>query len=172
MPVPYRRLGRVVKTHGTDGEVSVMATEDLTVVCEGSEPVWIVPPPEAGAVSRTLTAVRTGPRGQLVRLSGIDTAALAHEIVGRWLLVAGAGELQDDQEQTLVGLEVVDRVRGGIGTVTDVIVTGANDVLVVTGGPFGEVLVPVIGEVIRGVDEAAGTIDVVLLEGLIEGDQP
>lgn len=170
MPAPYRRLGRVLKAHGTNGEVSVAATTDLTVLASAETAVWIVPPPASGAVPHVITSVRSGPRGPLVRVSGVDQAADAHELAGRWLLARGE-ELPAEQEgEAFLGMTVHDRERGEIGIVSDVIVTGANDVLVVTDGPFGEVLVPVIEDVIRGIDEDSHVIDVVLLDGLIDGD--
>ena len=170
MPVPYRRLGRVMKAHGTDGEVSVAATTDLTVLASAAATVWIVPPPPSGAIPHAITTVRSGPRGPLIRLSGVESAADAHELAGRWLLARGEEMPAEEGSDLLVGMHVRDRLRGDIGTVADVIVTGANDVLVVTGGPFGEVLIPVIEDVIRGIDEELHVIDVVLLDGLIDGD--
>lgn len=170
MPVPYRRLGRVLKAHGTDGEVSVAATTDLTVFLSSAEPVWIVPPPPPGALSHIVTSVRTGPRGSLVRFSGVDTAADAHDLAGRWLLGRGVELPVDAGIDGLVGMAVHDSKRGNLGVVSDVIVTGANDVLVVSGGRFGEVLIPVIDDVIIEVDEAARLIEVVLLDGLIDED--
>ena len=169
MPVPYRRLGRVAKAHGTDGEVSVVAAGGLTALRPGTD-VWIVPPPETGAHVRQIAGVRTGPKGPLVRLSDIDSSAKAHEIVGRWLLGRGVEPEATDVSDVLIGMRVHDRVRGDIGVVTDVIVTGANDVLVVDDGPFGQVLVPVIEDVILGIDEASRVVDVALLDGLIDED--
>ena len=111
MPVPYRRLGRVLKAHGTDGEVSVAVATDLTVLMSDAEPVWIVPPPASGAVARTITGIRPVTRGVLVRLSGIDTAADAHEIAGRWILGRGEESAAEEGSDVLVGMAVRDRTR-------------------------------------------------------------
>lgn len=127
-----------------------------------------MPPPEAGAVIRTLTEIRETPGGALVRLSGIESLADAHEIVGRYLLARG--EEAEVEAEHLVGYAVIDAERGFVGTVDEIIHTGANDVLVLAGGPFGEVLVPVIPDVIESVDEAERTIFVRLLEGLLPED--
>jgi 16S rRNA processing protein RimM len=62
---------------------------------------------------------------------------------------------------------VFDGERGLIGEITDVIITGANDVWVIE-GPFGEVLIPVIDQVIGDIDEEAGTVHITLLPGLID----
>ena len=61
-------------------------------------------------------------------------------------------------------MSVVDEARGVLGEIVEVIVTGANDVWVVD-GPFGEVLLPVIDDVVLDVDEEARTAQVRLLAG-------
>ena len=65
---------------------------------------------------------------------------------------------------------MTDTARGVLGDVVDVIVTGANDVWVVEGGPHGRVLLPVIDPVILSVDLEARTAEVELLPGLIEDE--
>jgi 16S rRNA processing protein RimM len=169
MPAPYRRLGRITKVHGTQGEVWIAPREDLSSSFLTSHPVWIVPPATSGATARSITDVRPGPKGWLIRIGGIADAAQAHEVVGRYLLAAG-DEPPAEGADELIGLDVHDAERGYIGTVTEVIETGANDVLVLHDGPFGEVLVPVIETVIAEIDEDAGTLHVTLLPGLIDED--
>lgn len=130
--------------------------------------VWVVPPPVRVRPYRVLDA-RRGPKGAIVTLEGCATAADARELAGRWLLAAEA-DLPEPAAAAhdVLGFAVTDGRRGYLGVVTDVIITGANDVLVVDDGPFGQVLVPVIEQVIDYVDENAETITVDLLEGLID----
>lgn len=170
MPAPYKRLGRIIKTHGTQGEVTVAPGDGLSFVRSAGLSVWVVPPPPGGAVPHTILDLRSGPKGPLVRLSGVEDAAGAHDLVGRWLLVAGdeAPELPEDDD--VIGFEVVDATRGLLGSVTEVIVTGANDVWVVEGERFGQVLIPVIDQVVTGIDRSGRSIAVQLLEGLLEED--
>ncbi len=168
MPAPYRRLGRIVKAHGTNGEVAVESAGDLAFVFESGADVWIVPPPASGAVARRIEGLRQGPKHALVRITGVSTSAEAHEAVGRWLVTGGAEVAAAAETDEFLGLLVRDRARGDIGVVTDVIVTGANDVLVVDGDRYGQVLIPVIDDVIMDVDLAKKTVEVVLLDGLID----
>jgi 16S rRNA processing protein RimM len=58
----------------------------------------------------------------------------------------------------LIGLAVVNGSAQALGRITDVLQTGANDVLVVAGER--ERLIPFIAEVIRDVDLAAGVMRV------------
>ena len=50
----------------------------------------------------------------------------------------------------MLAVSVEDQQRGVLGTIVEVIVTGANDVWVVE-GRFGEILIPVIDDVVMGV---------------------
>jgi len=168
MPAPYRRLGRIVKAHGTTGEVSVVQTAGLALALPLGEDVWVVPPPQRGALARRIEAVRPGPKGLLVRIVGVDTAAEAHDLCGRWLLAHGEESPLAEGPDAYLGMTVRDVKRGELGQVTDVIVTGANDVLVVEGDRYGQVLIPVIDDVMLGID--AATITVALLDGLIDED--
>jgi len=170
---PYARLGRIVRVHGTQGEVTVALRDgSLSLSSLEDADVWIVPPPESGAVAHRLSDLRPTPKGVIARVSSVETAAEAHELTGRWLLIDGEGlPSADEAEDDVVGFEVLDALRGSIGSVTEIIVTGANDVLVVEGGPYGQVLVPVIDDVIQGVDDKRRVIEVDLLEGLIDEDR-
>ena len=172
MPAPYRRLGKITKAHGTRGEVTVAPRDGLSLSLLAGVDVWIVPPPASGAITRRITDVRPGPKGSLVRITGVESPAEAHEVVGRYLIARGEEVPATGSEtEELIGYEVHDKKRGLIGTVAEVIETGANDVLVVEEGPFGQVLVPVIDQVIISVDQSASVVHVALLEGLIDEDE-
>jgi 16S rRNA processing protein RimM len=67
-----------------------------------------------------------------------------------------------------VGLAARTAEGEDLGTVTEVLQTGSNDVYVVQ-GPRGEVLLPATREVIKKIDLDARTLVVQLLPGLVEG---
>ncbi len=170
-PRTYVPVGRVVKAHGLSGEVSVIPADGLLFVLEEGLRVWFVPP-RADVRDSVIEHVRRGPKGPLVKFSGVEGIDAAHRLNGATVL-AEAADLPagwDEAEDDPVGLVVTDAARGVLGEVVDVIITGANDVWVVEGGPYGQVLLPVIDQVIRSVDWDAGTADVVLLPGLIEDE--
>lgn len=161
-------LGRVVKPHGLTGELSVKLEAGVPGVPVGLA-VWFVPPPEVLRTGRVL-AVRQGPKGPLVTVEGVSDIATADALRGL-SISARSSDLPEDfilLEESLEGLEVSDVERGVIGSIAEIIETGANDVWVVRGGPFGEVLIPVIDDVILEVDRQSGTARVRLLPGLIE----
>lgn len=171
-PTPFTAIARVIKTHGVAGEVSCAELEGPLEDLPGGLEVWFVPPP--GHIrSGRLDSVRPGPKGSLVTVRGVESIEAARALQGTVMLARTAdlpqGWLLEDAPSP-TGLSVVDTDRGFIGVVTDVIVTGANDVWIVDGGPFGQVLVPVIDDVILEVDEEAGYATVRLLPGLIDED--
>ncbi|MDO8962955.1 MAG: ribosome maturation factor RimM [Coriobacteriia bacterium] len=167
MDSAFLPLGRVARTHGLNGEVSVVLTADLPVERLVGLEVWFAPPP-ALVRSARITAIRPGPKGPLFAFDGVADIGTASTLRGCNVLVR-AGELPEVEEEfDPVGLTVIDEERGVIGEIADVIVTGANDVWIVEGGPFGQVLIPVIDDVVLEFDEDADAVHVRLLPGLIE----
>lgn len=106
----------------------------------------------------------------ILKLRDIENANEASALRGKWI-VALRGEVPVLPEGTyyvarLMGLRVVDEQSGEIGTVAEVLATGGVDILVVQGGPGGEVLIPLAREVVVEVQEAQGIVRVQLPEGL------
>jgi 16S rRNA processing protein RimM len=172
---PYVGLGRVVKTHGLKGEVSVAVAADLPFELPEGLDVWFVPPP-ASTRSGHIDGVRPGPKGPLVKISGVDTVEDAFALCGTEMLAKRADipeEWFEDAEEVFSadGMTVTDVERGLLGEVVETIVTGANDVWVVE-GPLGQVLLPVIDDVVISIDEGAGRIVVKALPGLLPEDGP
>jgi 16S rRNA processing protein RimM len=162
-------LARVVKTHGIKGEVSVAPAADLPFAPPIGLWVWFTPPP-AGVKPGRIESVRRGPKGPLVKVSGIDDLTTSHKLLGCSLMVR-EGDLpvgwdEVEEEFSADGMRVEDVVRGNLGEIVETIVTGANDVWVIE-GPLGEVLLPVISQVVLKIDEKARVITVRALDGLL-----
>jgi 16S rRNA processing protein RimM len=168
---PFVPLGRVARTHGLKGEVSVIPATDLPFsLPEGLEVRFV--PPVVGIGAQRVESVRPGPKGPLVKLADIHDISTASKLVGATMVTRAEDDPFDrgEEEPDPVGLVVTDEERGELGEITDVIVTGANDVWVVHGDRYGEVLIPVIADVVLEVDEETRTARVRLLPGLIEED--
>ncbi|MDH4139972.1 MAG: ribosome maturation factor RimM [Coriobacteriia bacterium] len=169
---PFVTVARAVKPHGLAGEIAFdPRLEDDLKWLEGVT-VWFVPPAEQ-AIGYRVNAVRTGPKGPLVAIDSVDSPEQARSLAGRAVLVreTDAPEGYLVEEPDMCGVSVTDSDRGFIGEITDVIVTGANDVWVVRGDRFGEVLIPVIDDVVLDLDMQERRAVVRLLPGLIDGEE-
>ena len=68
----------------------------------------------------------------------------------------------------LIGTKAIDEQEEEIGTIVDVLQTGANDVYVVKTPQKKEVLIPAIKDCILEVDVEAGYVKLHLLPGLLD----
>lgn len=166
---PYMNVARITRTHGKRGEVVVQPFDGLSFCLRPGMRVCLTPP--RNLEERFLTVDRVGGgEPPLVHFAGVDGINEAQKYVGRTVLVlrADVPEVVEEQEVLdCVGCRMVDVDRGPIGTVTDVMQLPANDVWVVT-GPYGEVLVPVVEEMlVEFPDEDGGDLLVRLIDGIL-----
>jgi 16S rRNA processing protein RimM len=157
-------IGKAVKVFGIKGEIKVRPyTESLTSF-ENS--VRLVFDETAYEVAR----FRVHKGAILVTLQGIDTPEKARELVGK--LVKTHEENLPAKEEgeyfwfELLGMRVVTEDGRELGKISQITPTGANDVLHVE-GELGEILLPMIDDVVLEVDTETGTMIVDPLEGLI-----
>lgn len=167
----YRAIARVAKTHGKRGEVVTVAVHGLPLVLDVGMDVYPVPPALKGPRRYRVSSCVDGETGQLVAFTGVWSIDDASKLVGKTLLVAEsqlpASFAMHDVER-LIGREVEDASRGPLGTIDEVMQGVANDVWVVR-GPLGEVLIPVVDEMVLSVEEGA-PVRVDLPQGLVEGE--
>jgi 16S rRNA processing protein RimM len=159
------RIGKVVRAIGLGGYVGVAGSEgalaelETVMLQRGGEPER----------RRVVEARRQG-RLWAVRLEGVEGRTAAEALVGSEVL-AERGELGEAGEgrhfwADLEGLAVVTVGGAAVGRVTDLLATGAVDVLVVTGEGGREALIPLAPYVT--VDYAAGRVVVDPPEGLLD----
>lgn len=167
-----RSIARVERSHGRFGEVVTVPVHGLpSLVREGLE-LCPVPPALEGPRWLRVARVQEDPArsGVLVALDGVTTIGQAEALVGATLLVRVA-DLPADlvllDAEALLGREVADATTGGRGTIDEVLRGPANDVWVVR-GELGELLVPVVPEVVGPAEgvPAEGTICVRVPQGL------
>lgn len=182
MLTPYRNIARVAKAHGSKGEVVVAALRGLPLALHEGMRVSLTPPAfgrDRFVTVEALSAV-TGEDTARVRFSGCHDLTDAEGIVGCYVLARrddlDLGAL-DAAFDDLIGREVVDAGHGRIGVITEIMETPANDVWVIDGSRYGEVLLPVVPAVVPSIPEE-GPIPVSAMDGLIpdagteEGDSP
>ena len=160
----YVAVGRVLRPHGTSGELRVEPfnpeAPHLGVGC----PVHLLG--ERHKVERA----RWDRGSLLIGLSGIARRNELERAQGVLIEVAEADLVREDGSyfvHEIVGLEVVVEDGRRLGTVSEVLSTGANDVYVVM-GEGSESLVPAIASVVRTIDVEGGAISITALPGLLD----
>ena len=169
MPAHYRNIARVVKPHGSKGEVIVLPLDGLPFLLYEGLRVALTPPALERDRFCTVETLREGPSGDIVRFSGIDGLDAASKVAGCYVLAAeddlDLGPL-DAAYDDLLGREVVDERYGPLGTIEDILENPVHDVWCVR-GPYGEVLVPVVEAALDGIPED-GPIFTHVMDGLVE----
>lgn len=165
----YLEAGKIVGTHGVRGELRVQPWCDSPQVFaslktlyfdKGTRPVRVQSRPHKNIV--------------LVKMEGVDTVGEAAALRDKVLylhrddlkLEPGRHFIQD-----LIGLRVVDAdTAREYGRLTDVSATGANDVYHMRTEEGKEILIPVIPQVVTGVDIDAGRGPYPAMPGLLDED--
>ena len=162
-------MGRVLRPHGVRGEVVVEVLSDVPGrFREGSRVTGV----RAGGprVPLVIAASRTHKRGAVVRFAGCEDRDGAEELRGLDLEVPRA-EVPAAPPGTYYQYELLGCLcrNGGeeLGRVVEVVEDGGG-VLLIVEGDGRQVPVPFVKEFLRGVDVAAGRIDLALPPGLLE----
>lgn len=164
----FFQVGVISSTHGIRGEVKVFPTTDDAGRFQDLKRVIL----DAGKeqIPLEIQNVKFFKQFAILKFKGIDNINDIERYKGRPLLVSreDAVELEEDEYYIadLIGMEVRTD-EGEVGTLKDVIETGANEVYVVEFETYGEVLIPAIHECILNVDIENMQMEVHLLEGLV-----
>jgi 16S rRNA processing protein RimM len=117
---------------------------------------------------RQIEGARAYRRQLIVKFSGVDTLDLAQRLNNENICIRedAVEGLPEDQYYhfQLLGIKVTTNDGRHLGTLTEILTTGSNDVYVVKGEE--EVLVPAISDVVVSVDVVSGEMIVDLPTGL------
>lgn len=169
MSAQYRNIARVLKAHGSKGEVTVAPLRGLPLLVEPGMEVALTPP--ALNRDRFVTVDAVSDDGETARVlfscsSSIDDA----EALQGCFVLAHDEDIELDgltaAYEDLIAREVIDQRRGLLGRIVEVMETPANDVWVIDGGSYGEVLIPVVSHVVPVIPQD-GPIFVSIMDGLI-----
>lgn len=164
------QVGAITQTHGIKGEVKVFPTTDdpnrfkklkETILDTGKEKITL-----------EIESVKFFKQFVILKFKGIDNINDVEKYKGKNLYVtrANAVKLKKDEYfiADLIDIEVFDETDNLLGTLTDVIETGANDVYQIAMKDGKEVLIPAIKECILSVDIDARKMVVHILDGLLD----
>lgn len=164
------QVGIITATHGLKGEVKVYPTTDDPGRFRRLKKVIL----DNGKVSVDLEieSVKYFKQFVILKFKGLDDIEQVEKYRKASLYVTrdNAVRLKKDEFfiADLINMKVVNEDGSPLGTLRDVITTGANDVYEVVLDEGGTVLIPAIKECILDVDVENAVMRVHLLEGLLD----
>lgn len=162
-------IGRIARPWGLWGDLKVQVQSDIEDRFTGLRRVFL-----GGKAYRVRRSKHEGPHARLA-LAGITTREAAEELRNLFVEIpqSEVAPLPEGQfyHFQIVGLRALTEAGEDLGTVADVITTGANDVYLVQ-GPRGEILIPAIEDIVRSIDLEAGTLTVAPPTGLLPEPAP
>ncbi len=164
------RVGVITSTHGVRGEVKVFPTTDDPERFKKLKEVLL--DTGKGQIPLKIQHVKFFKNMVILKFKGFDNINDIEIYKGKDLLVTreNAVELGPDENfiPDLIGLSVVSDQGELLGTLTDVLLTGANDVYEVTMPQGKKLLLPAIKQCVLKVDLEEGEILVHVLDGLMD----
>lgn len=164
----YLTVGFIRRPHGVRGELIMDIHTDFPERLRAGAKVFL----GEGHKPAKLASARPHGTSLLVAFQGLDTPEKAGALRNTWVYVPAANRppLPDGKiyRHQALGLRVVTDDGRELGSLVDIFETGANNVYVVKTAEEKEILLPVIPEVVLGIDLEQGEIKVHLLDGLLE----
>ena len=164
------QVGIITSTHGVRGEVKVYPTTDDPRRFRRLKEVVLDTGREK--LNLEIEGVKFFKQFVILKFKGLDNINDIEKYRQKSLYVTrkNAVRLQRDEYfiADLIGLKVQDEDGTELGTVKDVIETGANDVYEVEMADGRSLLLPAIKQCILNVDVENGTMQVYVLEGLLD----
>jgi 16S rRNA processing protein RimM len=165
-------VGKLVNTQGIRGEVKILSQTDFPDVrfAPGSR-LTLFDPKTTNQVIVVILSAREQKGTFIAKLEGYDNINDVEKYKG-WDVKVSEKDLVDlDADEyyyhEIVGCRVVTDEGEELGTISEILSPGANDVWVVDRPNGKQLLLPIIDEVLLDVNVDAKLVTVHLLEGLI-----
>ena len=162
------QVGVITTTHGVRGEVKVFPTTDDPARFKKLKNVVLDTGKEL--VDLEVAGVKFFKNMVIVKFKGIDNINDVEKYRKKSLYVTreNAVKLKKDEYfiADLIGMKVSTDEGEELGTLSDVMQTGANDVYVISKEGADDILLPAIKDCVKQVDIEGGTMQVHLLDGL------
>ena len=163
-------VGVITKPHGIRGEVKVHVLSDDPDRLSDLKEVEADGPKYHGML--TMEGVRYFKGQAIVKFRGFDTMDDTMPLLRAQLLIPREEALPLEEREyyigDLIGMQVYQEDGRLLGTLRDVLQTGANDVYEVSTEEYGDILIPAIRECIRDVSVEEGSMTVRLMKGLLD----
>lgn len=168
----YLLLGEILRPHGVRGELRVRILTDHPERMLDLDNTYIGTNPESPeAANYTVEKLRLSKGYGLLKLKGIDDRNQADILRELYVMVRidDAVPLEEGEFYLyqLIGMAVQTEQGESLGTIREVLETGANDVYIIDSPQYKEILLPVTEETVLKTDIQSGIITVRLPEGLL-----
>lgn len=164
------RVGVIASTHGVRGEVKVFPTTDDVARFKTLKQVTLDTGKEQ--IPLEIEHVKFFKNMAILKFKGYDNINDIEKYKSKDLLIprGQAVELAEDEYfvADLIGLDVVTDEGEPLGTLKDVLETGANDVYIVERPDGKELLLPAIGDCILDVALEENRMTVHMMDGLLD----
>ena len=168
----YLLIGEILRPHGVRGELRTKILTDYPERISQLDTIFLG---KSIASSKKkpyeITFMRMHKGYGLISLEGINSRDKAERLRGLFVMIniADAIPLDDDEIYLyqLIGLTVKTQSGQNLGTISEVLETGANDVYIINGDTYGEILIPVTEQTIIETNVDDGFILVSPPEGLL-----
>jgi len=163
----YLAVGKLRRPHGVHGEMLMEVFTDFPERLQAGSTLFV------GETYRPFTIVsqRWHKASLLIRFEELQTREEAGLLRNQYVYVRVADlpplSAGDYYHHQILGLQVVSEAGEYLGTVIDILETGANDVCIVRAESGQEFLLPFIDPVIIRIDLEAGELHVHLLPGIV-----
>ena len=164
------RVGVYANTHGVRGEIKVFPTTDDTSRFKKLKKVYLDLGKEK--MELEIQSVRFFKNLVILKFKGIDNINDIEKYKGKDLLIQrkDAVKLREDEYFIcdIIGSKVVTEDGKEVGSLNEVLQTGANDVYVVTTLDKKEILLPVIKDCVLDVNIEEKIVTVHLMAGIMD----
>ncbi|AMV61484.1 ribosome maturation factor RimM [Pediococcus damnosus LMG 28219] len=171
----YYNVGKIVNTHGIQGEVKVMPITDFPKKrFQVGKQLYLFAPKNENKPVKALKIAKARQQKSLyfLKFDGFNSINDVEKFKQFDLKISAEdrGQLSSDEfyYDDIIGLDVYDLDEQLLGQISEILSLGANDVWVVKRSGKKDLLLPYIQQVIKKVDLNAHRVTVELLEGLDE----
>ncbi|MDE2747023.1 MAG: ribosome maturation factor RimM [Chloroflexota bacterium] len=165
----YRAVGLVERPRGLKGEIKVLPLTDFPQRFDRGARVFIDGAP------RTVESSNWQKGRVYLFIDGVADLESAESLRGELIEIPEEERPSEGESfwylDEIEGLRVVGGDGAELGTIREVLQTGANDVYIVDRGERRDLLVPALRDVVVDVDLGAGTMTVDLPDGLLPADE-
>ena len=166
----FLRVGVISSTHGVKGEVKVFPTTDDPARFKALKTVLLDTGKEHKALE--ITGVKIFKNKVILKFKGFDNISDIEKYKGMDLLIPREDAVPLEENENfiadLIDMTVVTDRGETLGTLVDVLETGANDVYVIETEGKKEILLPAIKDCILDVNVEEKHMLVHVLEGLLD----